>query len=208
MDETTIILIIETLAITLIGSLLHFTYEWSGKNKFVAIFSAVNESTWEHIKLALSATFVCLLVDLWWLGGNPNYWVARSISFLVPIVVIPIIFYGYTSFTKRPILPIDIGSFVVAAFLSTLTFVAILNTQPVGAIGGAISIAVSVIVIAMYLLLTRFPLHGNALFQDPITGQYGYEAYAPRKQRRQTRRQRKQTRRAQKRTRRKAKKTK
>lgn len=195
MSETAIILIIETVAITLVGSLLHFTYEWSGKNKFVAIFSAVNESTWEHVKLALSATFVCTLVDLWWLGENPNYWVARSMSFLVPIVVIPIIFYGYTSFTKHPILPIDIGSFVVAAFLSTLVFVMILNTQPVGAAGGVISIVTSVIVLAAYLLLTRFPLHHNFLFKDPITGQYGYEAYAPKKQRRQMRRAQKRVRR-------------
>lgn len=195
MDLTIIILVCETLAITLIGSLLHFAYEWSGKNKFVAIFSAVNESTWEHIKLALSATFVCMLVDIWWLGDNPNYWVARSMSFLVPIVVIPLIFYGYTSFTKRPILPVDIGSFVMAAFLETLLFVVILSTQPVGAVGGVISIVASVIVLVMYLLLTRFPLHHNALFKDPITGQYGYEGYATRERRKTIRRAQKQTRR-------------
>lgn len=195
MKDTVVVLIVETLAITLIGSLLHFTYEWSGKNKFVAIFSAVNESTWEHIKLALSATFVCTLVDIWCLGDNPNYWVARSMSFLVPIVVIPIIFYGYTSFTKRAILPIDIGSFVVAAFLETLLFVVILDMQPVGAIGGVISIVTSVVVLSMYLLLTRFPLHNNGLFEDPITGQYGYEGYATRKHRKTMRRAQKRTRR-------------
>lgn len=195
MNDTVIILIVETLVITLVGSLLHFTYEWSGKNKFVAIFSAVNESTWEHIKLALSAIFLCTLVDIWWLGDNPNYWVARSMSFLVPIVVIPIIFYGYTSFTKRAILPVDISSFVVAAFLSTLTFTTILNTQPVGAVGSVISIATSVVVISMYLLLTRFPLHNNGLFEDPITGQYGYEGYAIREHRKTMRRAQKQTRR-------------
>lgn len=116
-------------------------------------------------------------------------------SFLVPIVVIPIIFYGYTSFTKRAILPVDISSFVVAAFLSTLTFTAILNTQPVGAVGSVISIATSVVVISMYLLLTRFPLHNNGLFEDPITGQYGYEGYAARKHRKTMRRAQKQTRR-------------
>ncbi|MEM3021819.1 MAG: DUF6512 family protein, partial [Candidatus Caldarchaeum sp.] len=33
------------------GSLLHFTYELSGGNMVVALFSAVNESVWEHLKL-------------------------------------------------------------------------------------------------------------------------------------------------------------
>ena len=30
-------------------------------------------------------------------------------------------------------------------------------------------------ILAAYLLLTRFPLHDNFLFKDPITGRYGYE---------------------------------
>ena len=34
-----------------LGTLLHFTYDISGNSDFVAIFSAVNESTWEHLKL-------------------------------------------------------------------------------------------------------------------------------------------------------------
>lgn len=175
MFESTTILIVETIIVTLVGSLFHFTYEWSGKNKFVAVFSAVNESTWEHVKLALSGMFACTLVDVWWLGSNPNYWLARSMSFLVPIVVLPIIFYGYTSFTKHSILAIDILSFAVAAFLATLLFVMILDAPAVGAMGGVISVIVSVIVLSLYLLWTRFPLHHNFLFKDPITGQYGYE---------------------------------
>ena len=35
----------------ILGSLLHFTYEWSNENSFVGSFSAINESTWEHLKL-------------------------------------------------------------------------------------------------------------------------------------------------------------
>ena len=37
--------------ISVLGVLLHFTYEWSGDNAVVGLFSAVNESTWEHLKL-------------------------------------------------------------------------------------------------------------------------------------------------------------
>ena len=36
----------------ILGILLHFTYEWAGENIIVGIFSAVNESTWVHLKLA------------------------------------------------------------------------------------------------------------------------------------------------------------
>ena len=33
------------------GTLLHFTYGLSGNNPIVGTFSAINESTWEHLKL-------------------------------------------------------------------------------------------------------------------------------------------------------------
>ncbi len=176
--NTVWIVIVETLAITIIGSLLHFTYEWSGKNKFVGIFAAVNESTWEHIKLALSGIFCCMLVDVWFLGNNPNYWLARSLSFLAPVVVIPLIFYSYTKFTGKPILAVDIASFIVAAFVSALVFVWVLDWQPVGEIGGFISMFVSIVILTMYLLFTRFPLR-NFLFRDPITHRYGYAGFKP-----------------------------
>jgi hypothetical protein len=34
-----------------LGSLLHFAFEWSGELRPVAIFAAVNESVFEHLKL-------------------------------------------------------------------------------------------------------------------------------------------------------------
>lgn len=40
--------------ISVLGVLLHFTYEWSGDTAVVGLFSAVNESTWEHLKLLFS----------------------------------------------------------------------------------------------------------------------------------------------------------
>lgn len=171
-----IVLYIEATVIFLVGCLLHFTYAWSGRNKFVAIFSAVNESTWEHIKLALSGIFLCMLVDVWFLGDNPNYWLARSVSFLAPIVVIPLIFYTYTYFTKHAILFVDITCFAIASVVSAGVFVTILRMEPIGEMGGWLSLAISVVTLAMYLLLTRFPMH-NFLFEDPITHQYGYDGH-------------------------------
>lgn len=187
MNEMLIVLIVETVVVTVVGSLLHFTYDWSKENKFVAIFAAVNESTWEHIKLALSGIFLCTLVDVWFLGENPNYWLARSVSFVVPVVVIPLLFYGYRSFVKHSILPVDISIFVVAAFLSTLVFVEVLQLPAVGEWSQILSMIISIVIIAAYLLLTRFPLHHNFLFKDPITGKYGYEKVARKRARKSSR---------------------
>ena len=34
-----------------LGVLLHFLYDWTNESLVVALFSAVNESTFEHMKL-------------------------------------------------------------------------------------------------------------------------------------------------------------
>lgn len=176
MNENWWIFIIEGLAITIIGSLLHFTYAWTGRNKFIATFAAVNESTWEHVKLALSGIFFCTLVDMWWLDDEPNYWFAKSMAFLTPVVVIPVLFYGYRSILKvKSCLPIDIGIFVVASFASVAVFLGFLNLPPLGEGGQIASLVIITVILVAYLLLTRFPLHHNFLFQDPITKTYGYE---------------------------------
>ena len=87
--------IIGIIFISLIGTLLHFMYEWTNHNKVVSLFAAVNESTWEHIKIALTPIFIWTLYDGAVYGLNPNYFVAKMVSILVIILLIPILFYGY-----------------------------------------------------------------------------------------------------------------
>lgn len=48
--------------VAVLGSLLHFTYENSAKGILVSVVSAVNESTWEHLKLLF---FPMLLLTLY-----------------------------------------------------------------------------------------------------------------------------------------------
>ena len=60
------------------GTLLHFAYGWSGENPVVGAFSAVSESTWEHMKLLfvpllLTALFAALAVlFVWWTYAPPH----------------------------------------------------------------------------------------------------------------------------------------
>ena len=51
-------LIFSVIIISIIGTVLHFLYDISNHNKVVGLFSAVNESTWEYIKIALIPTLL------------------------------------------------------------------------------------------------------------------------------------------------------
>ena len=37
--------------VSVIGTLAHFVFEWSGNNTVVGLFCPINESPWEHLKL-------------------------------------------------------------------------------------------------------------------------------------------------------------
>src|SRR5690625_4235364 len=51
-----------------VGSILHFIYDWSGGQRWAAVLGAVNESYWEHIKIAIWPVLL-LQVVLYALGG-------------------------------------------------------------------------------------------------------------------------------------------
>ena len=169
--------IVGVIIISVVGTIFHFTYDWSHKNKILAIFSAVNESTWEHIKIALTATFLYSLIDGAMFGQNPNYFVAKLVSLLIIIFFIPIIFYGYTAISKRPILPIDILSFYVVIFASQIVAWWILSLPALPFAAIYVGTVGTTMIFGLYLLGTLMPVK-NFLFKDPITKRYGLRGHS------------------------------
>lgn len=86
------------LFLTLIfGNLLHFVYDWSGQNSVVAAFAAVNESTWEHMKLLAMPGVIWSLVEAVALrSSRQSVLMARALGLLAGLVTIPTVYYTYT----------------------------------------------------------------------------------------------------------------
>ena len=98
-----------------LGTLLHFTYDWSGRWSVAAAFSAVNESTWEHMKLLFFPMFLFSVVQLCSLGRTyPNFLAVRSISTLVGTVLIPVLFYTYAGAVGSHVMWADIAVFCLS----------------------------------------------------------------------------------------------
>ena len=109
------------------GTLAHFLYDLSHENKILGLFTAVNESTWEHVKIAITPTLLWSLIDGYFYGEDPNYFTAKLTSLTILAFFIPLVFYSYTCLSKKPILLIDILTFLAAIILAQLTFFAIIN---------------------------------------------------------------------------------
>ncbi len=151
-------------------------YEISGHNKFIAIFAAVNESTWEHIKIALTPSLLWGLYDGFIYGQNPNYFPAKTLSLLTIIIGIPVAFYTYKAILKRTILFTDISIFYISIFLSQLVFRHFINLPPMKFIYEYLGTVGLFIIFGGYMVLTLQPLE-NFVFEDPISKKYGKEGH-------------------------------
>ena len=100
---------------SVLGTLSHFFYDWSGQNAFIALFSPVSESTWEHMKLIF---FPMLLFSLF--GSTrlkeaaPSLTGALILGNLLGTLSIPILFYTYTGITGQNFFIADLAVFFTA----------------------------------------------------------------------------------------------
>ena len=169
--------IIGILFVAIFGTLLHFMYEWSGHKRFVSIFAAVNESTWEHIKIALTPSFIWMLYDGARYGLEPNYFVAKTASLLAIIIIIPVLFYAYQLFTKKDMLIIDIIIFYISIIVSNLLFKYIIGLNSISFFITYFAVILLFVIFCFYMILTLMPFE-NFIFEDPITKKYGVKGHS------------------------------
>ena len=103
---------------SLAGTLLHFLYEWLGEAAWVAPFSGVNESTWEHMKLLFWPMFIFAAVQSFFFRDREDFWYVKLKGILLGIGLIPIIFYTYNGVIGRSPDWINIAIFFVSAAIS------------------------------------------------------------------------------------------
>lgn len=110
--------VISTIFVMTLGVLLHFTYDWSSQNIIVGFFSAINESTWEHLKLIFFPMFISSVIGFLVLGKSiTNYWCARLKGIVSAMVFTVVFFYTYIGVLGYNIGIINILTFFVAVLI-------------------------------------------------------------------------------------------
>lgn len=161
------------LFIVVFGSLLHFFFEWSGKSTLIGLFSPVNESVWEHLKLGFWSLIVFSLIEFRFVRGRVNnYFAAKAAGIIALELFIVIFFYSYTAILGDNRLVLDIMSYVLGVLLCQIIAYKILTT---GVMKKWINRAGLCFLLALAVVFMIFTFHPpkHHMFRDSNTGQYG-----------------------------------
>lgn len=157
---------------SLLGTLLHYLYDWTGKNPLVALVSGVNESTWEHMKLLYFPLVIFAVVQYFFFKDRKDYWCVKLFGTLTGLVLIPVIFYTYNGAVGKSPDWFNIAIFFISSaavyFLEYLMFKSrkLCCNRPCIAFWGLVSISV------LFIVFTFAPPK-IPLFLDPLTLTYG-----------------------------------
>ena len=153
------------------GTLLHFTYEWSGKNPIVGIFSAVNESTWEHLKLLFIPMLLTVIIGAFYFNKKvPNFICAKTVGIITAMLFTVVFYYTYSGIIGKDIPFISILSFFVAIFIGE--FVAYLLIINHFKCNKMFCIIVLIVLLILFIAFTFNPIK-IGLFKDPLNHTYG-----------------------------------
>ncbi|MBS6161449.1 MAG: hypothetical protein KIC52_09430 [Firmicutes bacterium] len=113
-----------------LGTLSHFFYQWSHENMLVGLFSPVNESVWEHLKLLFFPALTYMFIEQKAMGkAMPGLLGKNLLGLFAGLLVMLLLFYGYTAFSGKSILWVDIGIFGVCVLLTFLLPYKLRNRQ-------------------------------------------------------------------------------
>ena len=159
--------------IVILGSLLHFVFEWSGDALPVAWLAAVNESVWEHLKLGFWPALIYAALEYSRFGKSANnFFFAKTLGiYLIPITIV-VLYYAYTAILGHDLLIVDIAIFVVAVIVGQLVSYKLLTVSPLPVRLNRFAPIAVVVLGILFVLFTFYPPHMH-LFWDSGTGGYG-----------------------------------
>jgi hypothetical protein len=159
---------------SILGTLLHFLFDFSGQSMAAALFSAVNESIWEHLKLLFYPMLVFALLEHRWLKDPaPVFWCVKLKGILLGLMLIPVIYYTYTGILGIRVDWVNIAIFFLAAalsfFLETKLFQEEWNCRL-----NQKTVFFFLWLIGVIFTIFTFRTPQIPFFRDPVTGTYGF----------------------------------
>ena len=146
------------ISLVVLGSLLHFVFQWTGNSPFIAWFVAINESVWEHLKLGYGALILFSLIEYPLIKDEVNnYLLSKVVGLIILSATIIFLFYFYTYFTSRSIIWVDISLYISASFLAQVVIDKIYRMDTFERKYQKLAIIFAFAIVVLFTVFTYYP---------------------------------------------------
>ena len=160
---------------SILGTFLHFLFDLSGQNIVAALFSAVNESIWEHMKLIYYPMLLFALVEYrFWGKDHRQFWCVKLLGILLGLVLIPVIYYTYTGILGTSADWFNIAIFFLSAGAAYWGETLLFQRDYACRLHPRIAFLMICLISGAFTVFTFLPPH-IPFFRDPVTGSYGFQ---------------------------------
>ena len=154
------------------GTLRHFLYDWIGEMTWIAVFSSVNESTWEHMKLFFWPAFFFAVVQSFFFGERSNFWCIKLRGILLGLILIPVLFYTYNGVIGKSPDWVNISIFFVTAAVVYICETRLFLSGKKCRISPRTAFILLCAIAVMFAVFT-FAAPELNIFRDPLTHTFG-----------------------------------
>ena len=153
------------------GTLLHFLYDWLGKASWIAPFSGVNESTWEHMKLLFWPMLLYAILQSFFFRDRQDFWCVKLKSIALGLILIPVIFYTYNGVIGKSPDWINIAIFFVCAAIAYIYEAREFGKEK-PCKHPKLALALLCFIATLFMIFT-FATPELGIFKEPLSGAYG-----------------------------------
>ena len=163
-----------TLFTIALGVLLHFLFDMTNQNVIVALFAAVNESIWEHLKLLFYPMFLFAIIESKFLEQEyEQFWCVKWKGILLGLLLIPVFYYTYTGALGVSADWVNIANYVVSVGIVFWVEIRMFRKGRPCILNSEAAIVVLCMIAIVFSVFT-FATPKLPIFKDPIMGTYGF----------------------------------
>lgn len=159
---------------SIVGTFLHFLFGLSGRSVIAAIFSVVNESIWEHMKLIYYPMFLFTLIEYRFEGKEHNsFWCIKLVGILLGLTLIPVLYYTYSGISGTSVDWLNITIFFLSAGAAFWVEDKLFQRENNCCLSSRTSFILICLIGVVFTVLT-FYTPEIPFFKDPVNGSYGF----------------------------------
>lgn len=152
-----------------LGTLMHFVFEWTGENKIIAAFVPVNESTWEHLKLSFFPMLIFGIFQYFFVKNiSNNYIESKTVGIVATMLTIITLFYTYTGVIGNNYGIINILIFIIGIVVGEYVSYRIMNEEEESDTVSKVLSIVIIIILNLYFVLFTYITPRINIFKEPL----------------------------------------